>query len=172
MNFCMEFDDTSFIGLINAEKYKSFVDENWELDSLFQHFSNEMQKRNILVFQMTEEGIEHSWNVKVKIGKEVAIEQYFRKAVGYIRVTANQLYVADYSCLTMAAQFKDKRVPDENCSNYKIDIEEGNYKVNIIQFYNADKDEHIGEDKNDILLNFIKISDFQATAGDVFWCSY
>ncbi|MGG3800786.1 hypothetical protein [Metabacillus fastidiosus] len=72
----------------------------------------------------------------------------------------------------MAAQFKDERVPDENCSNYKIDIEEGNYKVNVIQFYNADKDEHIGDDETDILLNFIKISDFQATAGDVFWCSY
>lgn len=66
----MEFDDTSFIGLINAEKYKSFVDENWELDSLFQHFSNEMQKGNILVFQMTEEGIEHSWNVKVRLERK------------------------------------------------------------------------------------------------------
>lgn len=45
---------------------------------------------------MTEEGIEHSWNVKVKIGKEVAIEQYFRKAVGYIRVTAGDVFWCSY----------------------------------------------------------------------------
>lgn len=34
MKFCMEFGDTNFIGLVNAWQYKSFVDEDWELDGL------------------------------------------------------------------------------------------------------------------------------------------
>lgn len=60
MRFCMKFGDTNFIGVVNAERYKSFVDEDWEFEMLLQHFTNEMKNGNILVFQMTEEGIEHS----------------------------------------------------------------------------------------------------------------
>jgi hypothetical protein len=60
MKYCMEFGDTNFIGVVNAEKYKSFVHEDWELKMLLQHFANEMKVGNILVLQMTEEGIEHS----------------------------------------------------------------------------------------------------------------
>lgn len=71
MKFCMKFGDTNFIGVANAEKYKSFVDEDWELNQLLQHFANEMKEGNIIVLQMTEKGIEHSWNVEVKIGEEL-----------------------------------------------------------------------------------------------------
>ena len=128
----MKFGDTNFIGVVNAETYQSFLDEDWELDILLQHFSNEMKKGNILVFQVTEEGIEHSWNVEVKIGTEEIVHKCFRTAVGYMKVTENQLYLADYDCLTMAAQFESEEVPDKNCLNYKVDIENGVYKVNII----------------------------------------
>lgn len=39
MQFYMDSGDTNFIGVVNAEQYKSFVDEDWELDSLLQHFT-------------------------------------------------------------------------------------------------------------------------------------
>jgi hypothetical protein len=168
----MEYGDTNFIGVVNPEKYKSFVDEDWELEILLQHFADEMKDGNILVFQMTEEGIEHSWNIEVKIGIELIEQKCFRKAEGYIKVTCNQLYLADYDCLTMAAQFESEKVPDKNCSHYKIGIENGVYKVAIVQFYNADKDEYVGTNEKDILLNFVKVSDFQQIADKVLWCSF
>ncbi|WP_338128714.1 hypothetical protein [Aneurinibacillus migulanus] len=168
----MKYGDTNFIGVVNAERYKSFVDGDWELEMLLKHFTNEMKDGNILVFQMTEEGIEHSWNVEVKIGTEVIEQKCFRKAESYIKVTENQLYLVDYDCLTMAVQFESDKVPDKNCSNYKIDIENGVYKVDIFQFYNVDKDEYVGTNEQDILLNFIKVSDFQKTADNVLWCSF
>ncbi len=43
MRFCMSFGDTNFIGVANANKYKSFVDEDWELDSLLPHFGDEIK---------------------------------------------------------------------------------------------------------------------------------
>lgn len=43
MRFCMSFGDTNFIGVANADKYKSFVDEDWELDSLLPHFGDEIK---------------------------------------------------------------------------------------------------------------------------------
>ncbi|MFI8710053.1 hypothetical protein ACIGHG_24095 [Bacillus sp. NPDC077411] len=168
----MGFGDTNFIGLVNAEQYKSFVDEDWELDMLLQHFTDEMKNGNILVFQMTEEGIEHSWDVEVEVGTEEVEQKCFRKAEGYIRVTGNQLYVVDYDCLTMAAQFESNKVPDKNCSNYKINIENGVYKVEVLQFYNVDNDKYVGTNEKDILLNFIKVPAFQQTVNRVFWCSF
>ena len=70
----------------NAEtirrEFKSLEDEDWELDSLLQHFGDEMRQGNILVFQMTEKGIQHSWRVDVRVGTEETTHKCFRKAVG------------------------------------------------------------------------------------------
>lgn len=172
MEYCMKFGDTNFIGVVNADKYQSFVDEDWELDILLQHFADQMKEGNIIVFQMTEEGIQHSWNIEVKIGTEKIIEKCFRRETGYIRVTNNTLYLIDYDCLTMAAQFSNEKVPDDNCSNYKIDIENGIYKVDIIQYLDADQNEFTGTNDKDLLLHFSRVANFQQTADQVLWCSY
>ncbi|PEF97125.1 hypothetical protein [Bacillus toyonensis] len=168
----MDFGDTNFIGVANTNKYESFVDGDWELDNLLQHFGDEMKQGHILVFQMTEEGIEHSWRVEVRKGTEKITHKYFRKAVGHIQVTENQLYLVDYDCLTMAAQFQNHKVPDQNCSKYKIEIENGFYEVEVVQYYNVDEDEYVGASETDILLNFIKVSANEPIAEMVFWCTY
>ncbi|MED0665039.1 hypothetical protein P4T04_01740 [Bacillus badius] len=172
MEFCMKFGDTNFIGVANSDTYQSFVDEDWELDGLLQHFGNEMKRGHILVCQMTNEGIEHSWKVKVQIGAEAAAQSCFRKAQGYIEVTKNELYLVDYDCLTMAAQFEDSAVPDTNCSDYRIEIENGSYQVEFIQYYNVDTDEYTGTKETDILLQLTKVTDFQPVTDRVFWCTY
>ncbi|WP_152657774.1 hypothetical protein [Oceanobacillus sp. CFH 90083] len=168
----MNFGDTNFIGVANADTYKSFVDEDWELDNLLQHFGDEMKRGHILVFQMTNEGIEYSSRVDVRVGAEEFVHTCFRKAVGYIEVTESQLYLVDYDCLTMAAQFEDNKVPDQNCSKYKMEIENGFYKVEIVQYYNVDKDEYVGMRETDVLMNFIRASDIETIAESVFWCTY
>ena len=168
----MNYGDTNFIGIANANTYKSFVNEDWELDQLLKHFGDEMQQGHILVFQMTEEGIEYSWRVDVRVGTEEITHPCFRKAIGYMEVTENKLFLVDYDCLTMAAQFEDNKVPDENCSNYKINMENGLYKVEVIQYYNVDEDEYVGSKETDILLNFIKVSDMEPISEGVFWCTY
>lgn len=168
----MKFGDTNFIGVANPEKYNGFVDEDWKLDTLTHHFAKEMKKGNILVFQMTEEGIEHSWDVTVNIGTEEINPTCFRREIGYLSVSNNHLYLVDYDCLTMAAQFEDERVPDKNCSNYKIDIPNGNYEVEVIQYYDVDQNKYVGTNQTDLLLNFIQTSNFQPTDTNVFWYTY
>lgn len=44
MEFCLNRGDTNFIALVNADKYKTFVDEDWEFEPLLQHFSDEMEE--------------------------------------------------------------------------------------------------------------------------------
>ncbi|MFE0557029.1 hypothetical protein ACFW1P_14010 [Paenibacillus sp. NPDC058910] len=172
MRFCLHHGDTNFIALVNADKYKTFVDEDWEFESLFKHFSDEMEEGKILVFQMTEEGIEHSWTIEVKFEATLNDLECYRRTEGYIEVTDNKLYIVDYDCLTMAAQFSDNKIPDENCANNRIELKNGMYMVEIVQFYNADNDEHIGGDKINMLMNFNEISNFEANADKVIWCSY
>ncbi len=148
------------------------MDNDWELDVLLLHFVDEMTYGNILVFQMTEEGIEHSWKVTVEIGQEKPVDKYYRKAVGYIKVTENRLYLVDYDCLTMAAQFEDEKVPDKNCSKYKIEIENGFYKVEVFQYYDVDNDKFVGSDETEFSLNFNKVPVIKPSVENVFWCTY
>ncbi len=44
--------------------------------------------------------------------------------------------------------------------------------VEIVQFCNADNDEPIGGDKINMLMNSNEISNFEASADKVIWCSY
>ncbi|CAM4404539.1 MAG: hypothetical protein E7L01_16045 [Paenibacillus macerans] len=174
MNIYLEYGDTSFIGLVNAQNYKSFVNEDWELVELLQHFSSEMINENILVYQMTNEGIEHSWNIDVIIGPEteIADEECFRKAEGYIKVTDNKLYIVDYDCLTMSAQFEDEQVPDHNCAKNQININNGTYKVTFYQYYNVDENKFIGRNDTDIRMIITEISEIKDQADKVFWCTF
>lgn len=172
MKYCMKFGDTNFIGVANAEQYHSFVDADWELDALLQHFGEEMKKGNVLIAQMTEEGIEHSWDVTVNIGTEEMNPNCFRSAIGYLKVTNHELYLVDYDCLTMAAQFEDEKVPDENCAKYKIPMANGEYKVEVIQYYDVDQNEYIGTKQTDLVLNFIKTSNIESIDHSVLWCTF
>ena len=174
MNICLKFGDTNFIGLVNAQEYKSFVNEDWELLELMQHFNNEMLNENILVYQMTNEGIEHSWNINVVIGSETTgeDEECFRKAEGYIKVTNNKLYIVDYDCLTMSAQFEDEKVPDDNCEKNQININNGSYKVTFYQYYNADDNKFIGRSDIDIRVILTEVSKTKRQADKVFWCTF
>lgn len=55
----MKIKDTSFISLVNAQAYESFITKDWDLISdLFPHVIMQQHKGNILIYQMTDEGVE------------------------------------------------------------------------------------------------------------------
>lgn len=172
MKHCMDFGDTNFIGIANPDTYASFVDEDWELDMLLDHFASEMEKGSLIACQMTEEGIQHSWNAEVTFGTDEMNPPCFRRAVGQITVTSGELYLVDYDCLTMAAQFPHEKVPDDNCARYKVDIENGHYKVEVIQYFNVDEDARTGSEETDIRFHFIKVPESEARSLNVFWRTY
>lgn len=172
MRLKMEYGDTNFIGMVNAEQYQGFVSEDWELDGLLQHFADETQAGRILVMQMTDEGMEHSWQVEVLFEATGNVGPCYRRAEGYIQVTDQRLYLVDYDCLTMAAQFEEEKVPDTNCADYGFELRNGIYKVDIVQFYNADQGEHVGRDDVDLLLNLTAVARLGKNEQGVIWCSY
>lgn len=170
--FLFDIGDTNFLALVNAETYHSFVNEDWTLGELFSHWGNEAKEGNILVFGMTQEGTQANWRIGVGF-KEAEEQTYYKKATGAIKVTDNSLYIVEYNCLTMAAQFNDCKVPDKNCEKFKIELANGVYQVVATQFYNADQDAHIGRDNCDLTFSFAKQNSsesFSANKG-VYWFS-
>lgn len=161
--------DTNFLAIVNTNRYFSYVDEDWDLKMLKKHFIKQTEQGNILVMQMTNEGIEDDWKIRVEFGDSILESECFRKDTGYIKVDNSELCFVEYTCLTMAAQFKDEKVPDNYCDKFRFKIDNGVYKVNITQFYDVDNGVHIGRSDVDILFQFIKVDNNFGIAPKVFW---
>ena len=137
-NFDFTIGDTNFISLVNAQSYESFIDEDWDLISdLIPHVITQQQKGNILMYQMTGEGIEADWRIAIT-HDSVTVKKYLKKTVNYITVTDGSLYLIDYTNLTMAAQFSDEFIPDQDCAQFKIELENGSYAVSSYLFKDVD----------------------------------
>lgn len=161
--------DTNFIALVNSNRYSTFVNEDWNLPMIKEHFLSENKKKNIVVCQMTDEGIEADWKIEIDFKENDLNTSCFRKDYSYIKVDNGELCFVEYTCLTMAAQFSDEKVPDKYCDKFRFEIKNGLYKVNIIQYYDVDNDKHIGREDIDILFQLIRIDDVLDSKPKVLW---
>lgn len=135
-------DDSGFMGLVNVDKYDSFVNENWEFNDLRERFIREMNRYNLLFWSTGQEGL---WNVRVTTEKEQ--QKPFRTISGDITVTADKLFLINYEDLSMAAQFQDQKLPLKHNADLGLTIENGNYEVQINQLFNPDNSMHNDSDK-------------------------
>lgn len=165
-HFDFNVGDTNFICLVNAHKYTSFVDEDWDLVAdLIPHVVGEQQKDTILMYQMTHEGIEDDWKISVSQSL-LTVDSYSKKSVNTITVTDGALYLIDYTNLTMAAQFPDETIPDNSCLPFRIELENGRYTVTTYLFKDVDNELAVNEE-NDMLFIFqpyIKTTSFNNQA--------
>ena len=126
-------DDSGFMGLVNVDKYDSFVSEDWKFNDLRERFIREMNQGNMLFWSTGQEGL---WKVRVTTKKEEI--KSFRTISGDINVTDEKLFLTNYEDLSMAAQFQDQRLPLKHNTDLKLRIENGNYEVQINQLFNPD----------------------------------
>jgi hypothetical protein len=126
-------DDSGFMGLVNADRYNSFVSKNWRFDDLRERFIQEMNQSNLLFWSTGQEGL---WNVRITTDKE----EYkpFRAFGGEINVTDEKLFLINYEDLSMAAQFQDEKLPLKHNADLGLRIENGIYNVKINQLFNPD----------------------------------
>ncbi|MEC0233048.1 hypothetical protein P4H71_01580 [Paenibacillus kribbensis] len=169
MIFNFNVGDTTFIALVNANQYQSFIDEDWTLPMLKEHFLKQTREKHILVFQMTQQGIEADWNIQLSLADEREDDLWLKKDIGYIQVDNQELHLVEYTCLTMAAQFEDEQVPDSYCSKFSYPIDNGLYKVNIIQFYDVDTNQRLGSENVDLQIVFTKVDHFEIREPKIYW---
>lgn len=155
-------DDSGFIGLIDANKYESFVDNNWNLDQLFDHFKKQIMNNTLLLWGT---GSENIWKIEVNEG--ITNTKGYRNIIGSIKVSNNALYLINYESLTMAAQFSEVALPEKHMLDLKIPISNGNYNIQIIQYSAPDMD---SSSNTDFIIEYDKTEILSNTWKKVAWC--
>lgn len=161
-------DFDGIISLVNSETYNSFVSEDWEIEQLKNHFIDEMNSDSIIVWQTNNFGGDN-WKVELKtIESDKIAHSEFTKS---IEVTNGKLYLADYTDLTMAAQFNDFSIPIKGHEKQVFEIENGKYEVKIKRLF--DPDEELEEGKNAFEIIFLKTTQTKNLKVDqIFWWTF
>jgi hypothetical protein len=121
-------DDSGLLAIVDPDKYKSFVDEDWTWEMINQHFINEMKNHHMLIWGT---GLELEWKIEVNF-QRIDIEG-FQNVTGIIEASKGRLLLTSYDNLTMAAQFLDIKIPGEYKFQNILTIDPGIYDCRIIQ---------------------------------------
>jgi hypothetical protein len=123
--------DGSNLALVDTRAYRSFVGADWCEDGLlYKHLAAEIGQAHALVWAV---GFESDWKVDIEAGHST--ERGFRAFVGDIVNTGNSLHLVNYDSLTMAAQFDDILLPDEETADYEIALPSGAYRIRVVQMF-------------------------------------
>lgn len=158
--------DGSYLGLINFEKYKTFVSSNWaDTPKLLEPHFIEHMKNHSAIFWDT--NLDSDWVIDFRINENSKVSNYFRKFNSSIQVTTGSLYLLEYDDISKLAGDKDLTL--EDCFNeQEIWLENGIYKVEILQLNNPRQVFSDG-DSIDFIINANKTDEFKYTLDEVPW---
>ena len=128
--------DGSLITLADLNSYSSFVGRDWAQDfKLQKHLLDESDRKSIVLWGT---GFETDWKIEFREG--ITDLEGVRSMEQYINNSTGDLHLLNYDSLTMAAQFDDHLLPDEESKKYRISLPVGLLKVRIIQLIDPTKD--------------------------------
>ena len=102
--------DGTYLALLDAGRFSSFVDEDWTLERLHAHWIAQMRRQCLLVWAT---GFEWDWRIEWRAG--ITSEHGWREIEGTVRVSGHALCLAQYDSLSMAAQYAEHALPDSDC---------------------------------------------------------
>jgi len=164
-------DDDGFIALVNSDNYQAFVDNDWKFGQLMTHFVDQMNAGNIVIWQT---GIDGGGNWLVSFQEQPSNAKAFRHFDHFINVTTGELFLTNYSDLTMAAQFSDVSVPAAHNTDLKIELENGCYKLTVRQLFNPDShmkyfDPETKENISFEIVLTLSTENIQQQVNDIYW---
>jgi hypothetical protein len=161
-------DNDGIIGIVNTYEYNSFVDEDWQLEQLKNHFIQEMNNQNLIVWQANNLG-GGKWNIEVvQENSKNNCHSEFSKT---IKVSNGMLNIVNYTDLTMAAQFQDEKLPSKQNASKAIFLENGWYNLTIRRMFNPDTE--IDETKTSFEIVTKKITETEKSDTEkIFWWTF
>ena len=157
-------DGSGFLAIVNDDTYKSFLYENWELPQLMNHFIFEMNK-SALIFWAT--GSQEEWTVALL--EKPSAKKSFRAFTKSITVTNEKLYLTNYEDLTMAAQFKDEKVPAAHNADWIIKLDNGIYDMTIRQLFDPEDFDYEAEGKINFEIVIQKAHQETRSITEIYW---
>ena len=100
-------DDSGLLSIVDCAAYRSFLSEDWDYESILDHFRDQMAQRAILVWECGDGGGAYL----LRLRNYITSERGHREITGSIKATTNILHLVSYDALTMAAQFEDEHLP-------------------------------------------------------------
>lgn len=143
-------DDSGFLGIFDPHAYISFVNENWTMEELVDHFKAEMHHYRLLLWGT---GCEETWRVEVR--HEASEVTGFQEFCGPIVATENLLCLTSYDSLIAGATFEDVSLPQQRNWDLYITVTPGTYQCRIIQM--QDPDECSENEGPDFVIELIKV---------------
>lgn len=145
-------DDSGFLALIDPAAYSGFVDEDWELQQLYNHFRAEMKRHTMIIWGT---GLEGTWNVDVTL-KKSRVRPY-REITAPLVVTGGKLLVTNFESLTKAARSPDVRLPQQHETRQLVAVPNGQYSCRVIQFFDPkqERQEQSAEPAEFVIPDFV-----------------
>lgn len=143
--------------------------EGWAQNlKLQEHLLDESDRMSIVLWGT---GLECDWKIAFQEG--VTDKEGVRNIVQYINNTSGELYLLNYDSLTMAAQYDDYPLPDDESKNYKIELPKGLLKIKIIQLVDPSVDGFWEELENQpgFLLEYEKVESGENKLPSIPWAS-
>ncbi len=162
-------DYDGIISLVNSATYKAYVAENWKLEQLKGHFIQQMNLNNIVVWQTNNNG-GGNWNIELTfVENTISSHSEFTKL---IEVTESKLYLADYTDLTMAAQFQQYGIPAKGHEKQVFEVENGVYEIKVKRLF--DPEEEFEEEKLAFEIIFTKSDSNKerSSIDKIFWWTF
>ncbi len=158
-------DDSGFLALVVPAAYPGFVDSDWNLKQLFNHFRYQVARRSMLIWGT---GLENFWKVDVRL--EASGVTGFREIRGGLVVTGGEVLVTNYESLAMVAQCAEVRLPQPHETDQLVRLSDGKYVCRIVQMLDP-RDEELFEDhaEADFVVELIRSEDLPAAWPSIPW---
>ncbi|MBX9667336.1 MAG: hypothetical protein K2X93_06940 [Candidatus Obscuribacterales bacterium] len=126
------------IAVIDPKKYRSFVDENWDLKILKTHFLDQINSCSMVAWGT---GASANWRILLEVNSpDKKLPNYFRDFTAFIKITGRSLMLTSYDELSMAAQSRKSKFPLDE-SRLEFGIEPGDYRCEVLQFFDPEEAE-------------------------------
>lgn len=161
------FAEDAVLAVVNAQQYKTFVDNDWTLSQLLSHFVEEMNNNHLVIWQTDNVG-GADW--RVAFLNSSSGKTAYREFSKSIAVTSGELYLVSYTDLTMAAQFEEEKLPSEENASLCYKLPSGKYNLLVRQMFNPDSMGDLGDDE--VAFEIVvspAISDEEEKVNAVFW---
>ena len=160
-------DEDGLIALVNADEYKTFVDEDWSLKQLFEHFIIQMNRQHLIIWKTNDDG-GSEWVVDVLFAPSG--KTAFREFNKTITVTDNKLHFITYTDISMAAQFEDEVIPSKQNANFEIALDNGTYNCIVRQLFNPENYDYEKTEETSFEIIFTKTTTNAVSyCENVFW---
>jgi hypothetical protein len=143
-------DDSGLLALVDCSAYRPFVGADWTYEGILQHFNGFTKDQTLAVWDCGDGG--DSYVVRIRSG--ISSDSGFRSIDGAICVTGGALHLVSYDALTMAAQFEDEALPLKHERHLRIELENGYYRIRLIQLYDPERLSKPDHSTPDFLVEF------------------